>query len=102
MEIYLKYGIIISPFISFISLLYLLFRKFSCGKKSFYSTPRGSKVKGILYAFGKGMLPWEKESVKNHLISYFAGIFYHLGIFSAFLYLLSLIFNLNDPNFLFF
>jgi len=95
MEIYFKYVIITSAFISFISLLYLLSKTFSFGKKSFYSTPRGSKVKGILYAFGKGTLPWEKESVKNHFLSYIAGIFYYLGIFSGLFYLLIIIFNFN-------
>jgi hypothetical protein len=30
------------------------------------------------------MAPWEKESTRRHWISYFRGIFYHLGIFMAF------------------
>ncbi|MCP2621046.1 hypothetical protein NLC30_03460, partial [Candidatus Aminicenantes bacterium AC-334-E05] len=93
MHIYFKYGIIISTFISFISLTYLIFKAFSFGKKPFYSIPRGNKTKGILYAFGKGMLPWKKESIKNHFISYIAGIFYHFGIFLALFYLLIVTFN---------
>ena len=47
--------------------------------------------KGIIYAFGQGMMPWEKESAKKHLITYFAGIFYHFGIFSAAFYVISII-----------
>ncbi len=30
------------------------------------------------------MLPWEKESVAKHPLSFIAGIFYHLGIGTAF------------------
>jgi hypothetical protein len=30
------------------------------------------------------MAPWEKESTRRHWIAYFRGIFFHLGIFTAF------------------
>lgn len=42
----------------------------------------------MFYAFFKGMLPWEKESVAKHLPTFVAGLLYHAGIFSALLYLL--------------
>ena len=37
------------------------------------------------------MMPWEKESAQKHLPTYIAGIFYHSGVFSGMVYLLSLI-----------
>jgi hypothetical protein len=99
MQIYLKYGIIFSIIFSLISLFYLLIKTLSYGRKPLYSKPQENNIKGILYAFWKGILPWEKESAKNYLLSYIAGIIYHLGIFSALFYIISLIFNLFFFNF---
>lgn len=80
----LKYGVIISFFISVISLSILVLRTFSFGKRPLYAEPKGEVKKGIVYAFGKGMMPWEKESAGKHLSSYIGGIFYHLGVFVSF------------------
>ncbi len=46
--------------------------------------PRGNERRGILFAFTLGMAPWEKESTRQHWLAYFRGIFFHVGIFSAF------------------
>jgi hypothetical protein len=83
----LKYGVIISFFISVVSLTMLVLRTFSFGKKKLYAEPKGDVKKGIFYAFGKGMMPWEKESAVKHLPSYIGGILYHLGVFGALFYL---------------
>ena len=48
------------------------------------SRPQGSARRGLLYAFTLGMAPWEKESTRKHWVSYFRGIFFHVGIFAAF------------------
>lgn len=45
---------------------------------------RGSPSRGILFAFTLGMAPWEKESTRIHWIAYLRGIFFHVGIFTAF------------------
>src|SRR5512143_2227611 len=45
---------------------------------------RGSALRGILFAFTLGMAPWEKESTRIHWIAYLRGIFFHVGIFTAF------------------
>jgi len=87
----LRYGAILSFFISVIYLFFLIIKTFSFGKKSLYAEPQGDVKKGIIYAFGKGMMPWEKESVKKHLLTYFAGVFYHFGIFTAAFYVISII-----------
>lgn len=46
--------------------------------------PRGNERRGIVYAFTLGMAPWEKESTREHWLAYFRGIFFHVGIFTAF------------------
>jgi hypothetical protein len=45
---------------------------------------RGSALRGVLFAFTLGMAPWEKESTRIHWIAYLRGIFFHVGIFTAF------------------
>jgi len=91
----LSLGVIISFFICATSLIFLILRTFSFGKRSLFAKSKGEGKKGIFYAFGKGMLPWEKESAKRHVLSYLAGIFYHGGIFAAFLYLFFLVISLE-------
>lgn len=53
--------------------------------------PQGDGFKGIIYALGKGLAPWEKESARKHLPTYLAGICYHIGIFAALFFLVSLV-----------
>ena len=53
-----------------------------------FSRERGSPARGILFAFTLGMAPWEKESTRIHWIAYVRGIFFHIGIFTAFAVLL--------------
>lgn len=97
MQAFLRYGVILSFFISLISLAILILNTFSFGKRAFYAEPQGKGRKGILYAFTRGMMPWEKESARKHLMTYIAGVFFHSGIFSAMFYILSLVvpFNIN-------
>jgi hypothetical protein len=49
-----------------------------------YSPRRGSDRRGVLYAFTLGMAPWEKESTRKHWVAYLRGIFFHVGVFTAF------------------
>lgn len=49
---------------------------------------KGSAVKGILYAFTVGMLPWEKESARLHWVAYVRGVIFHAGIFLGVVFLL--------------
>lgn len=94
----LRFGVISSFLFSIISLSILALKTFSFGKKPLYAEPRGDAKKGVLYAFGRGMLPWEKESTSKHLPTYVSGILYHTGIFAALFYLISLIFSLELPR----
>jgi hypothetical protein len=52
--------------------------------KKDFSRERGSSMRGVLFAFTLGMAPWEKESTRIHWIAYLRGIFFHVGIFTAF------------------
>lgn len=89
---FLKYGVIFSFLFSVISLSILVIKTFFFGKKTLYAEPRGDGKKGILYAFGRGMMPWEKESARKHLPTYVGGMLYHTGIFAALIYLFFQIF----------
>lgn len=53
------------------------------GMRPLYARPAGSTGRAIAYAFGAGMSPTAKESVREHLPAYFAGMGYHLGIFGS-------------------
>ena len=94
----LKYAVIISFFISVISLSILVLRTFSFGKRPLYAEPKGDVKKGIVYAFGKGLMPWEKESAVKHLPSYIGGILYHLGILAGAFYLLVTLVPIDLPT----
>jgi hypothetical protein len=59
---------------------------------------RGSARRGITYALGRGLLPWEKESARRHLATYMAGIIYHTGVFCAFAALAALVVGLPLPR----
>lgn len=98
METILKYIVIASFFISMVSLTVLVLRTFSFGKKELYAEPKGNVKKGIIYAFGKGMMPWEKESAGNHLPTYIGGVLYHIGVFLSFAYLLTVIVLIEIPG----
>lgn len=95
---WLKGLIVFAFFISLGSLSFLILKARSFGKRRFFSEPAGSSKRGIFYALTWGMMPWEKESATKNVLSYFAGIFFHLGIFGSFFFLFSLIFSLRIPT----
>jgi hypothetical protein len=98
MDTLLKYAVIAAFLFSMISLTVLVLKTFSFGKKELYAEPKGSVGKGIIYAFGKGMMPWEKESAGKHLPTYMGGILYHAGVFLALLYLFTVIAKIPVPE----
>lgn len=91
MQTLLRHGVILSIFISLLSLAFLILRTFSFGRRSFHAEPMGEGRKGIRYAFTRGLMPWERESARKHPVTYVAGVLYHMGIFSAMFYLLTLV-----------
>ena len=87
----LRWGVISSFLVCFILLIILVLKTLSFGRKPFYARSQGKGRKGIFYALGKGMMPWEKESARSHILTYIGGTLYHGGIFAAFFYLFSLV-----------
>lgn len=81
-------------------LLYLFIKAEPSSYKHSYSKNRGSRYKGIIYAFSKSMLPWEKESASKHILSYTAGIIFHLGIFASYGYLFVSFFSYQINNYI--
>ena len=53
----------------------------------YFSPEKGDPKQGVIYAFTKGMLPWNKESGHIHPVVFWAGVVYHLGILFAFVIL---------------
>jgi hypothetical protein len=94
----LKTGVILSCIASLISLSILVRKTFSFDRKPLYAKPRQGGIRGILFAFGRGMMPWEKESAAKHLPTYIGGIIYHAGIFAALIYLFALVFSFELPE----
>jgi hypothetical protein len=94
----LRLAVALSVIYCFIALAVLVARTFSFGRRPRYAKAQGSSAQGIVYAFGQGMLPWEKESASKHLPTFFAGIFYHLGIFAAIFFLITKLLLINLPD----
>jgi hypothetical protein len=94
----LRLLVFLSAVYCFIALVVLVARTFSFGKPLRYAKAQGSSAKGIVYAFGQGMLPWEKESASKHLPTFFAGILYHAGIFAAIFFLITVLVLVKLPD----
>ena len=71
---------------SLAALAFLIGRTFAFGPRKYLSAPHGYTGRGIVYAFGRGML--DKESVARHRPTMLAGVLYHLAIFAGLAYVL--------------
>jgi nitrate reductase gamma subunit len=100
MLIFLKWGAAAAFGLMVVSMAVLIRKTFSFGRREFYAGANGNVKRGIAYAFGRGMMPWEKESAGKHLPSYIAGILYHTGIFAAFFLLFCFLIGVPLPRFL--
>lgn len=97
METLLKYAVFLALGFTIAMFLRMLVKARSYGRKTAHAQPAGNAWTGIVYAFSRGMAPWEKESAKKHLPTYFAGMIYHAGIFTAFLVLFFHMFSIRIP-----
>jgi len=70
----------------------LAVRTIGFGRPRYYSRAQGSIGKGVIYAFGRGMI--EKESVTLHRPTFFGGIAYHGAIFVGLVYLFWVVFRI--------
>jgi hypothetical protein len=81
----LRYAVFLSSLFSLVMLSFRVRQALSFGRRRLHSQPGGNPWKGVAFSFGRGMLPWEKESAALHLPTYIAGMVYHAGIFAAIL-----------------
>ncbi len=98
MDKLLSVGVVVSFLLSLSALIWLILKTFSFGKPTLKSEAQGEGKKGVNYAFVQGMMPWEKESAKRHLITYFSGFLYHGGIFLAAFYIFTLVLGISLPK----
>lgn len=94
----LKLGVAASVVFCVVVLMAMVMRTFAFGRRPTYAHPRGSSFAGIVYAFGLGMLPWEKESAAKHIWTYIGGILYHVGILMAMLFLATVLLRISLPT----
>ncbi len=92
---FLKWAVALSGLYSAGALVYLVLKARAFGQPAAFARPQGKPSSGVIYAFGRGMMPWEKESNRLHFFTYIAGVSYHVGIFSAFALLFAEIANLE-------
>jgi hypothetical protein len=90
--------VLLSALYSIAALLFLYRRSLSFGRKKDFSSAKGKSKDGIIYAFGKGMTPWGKESAGKHLPTYLGGIIYHGALLSAILFIFWDMFRLLLPS----
>ncbi len=67
------------------------------GQRQLHSKPAGTASQGIWYAFTKGMSPWAKESVRENMASYGAGMAFHGGVFAALALLVASLLGVGMP-----
>ena len=77
------------------SLLYHLIKIVSLGNPTDLSSAKGNPKSAMPYAFIGAMSPKKKESAFLYLPTYSAGIVYHIGTFSAFIFFFLIIFRVN-------
>jgi len=94
----LRFAVLISFAVSLILLALQVRHARSFGRRRLFSSPAGNSRKGVLYAFGRGMLPWEKESAARHLPTFIAGMVYHAGIFAVLFFVLALAARVRLPE----
>lgn len=97
--LWLKIGLFASFIYTTVFFSYYFYRFFRYYGPKPLAKPRGHPRKGKLYSLTIGLLPWEKESTRQHWLIYILGIIYHLAIALAFFYLLAELFGFAQlPN----
>jgi hypothetical protein len=95
---FLGYSVFAAFFFSLVLLTVQVLQTRSFGRRRLHSRPKGDPWKGVAYSFGRGMMPWEKESAARHLPTYLAGMIYHGGIFAAVFSVLLLAAGIRPPG----
>lgn len=82
----------------FSSALFHFFRVIRHANTEDLSQAKGSILRGVVYSLTGAMSPLNKETAYLHLPTYTAGIFYHLGSFLSFVWLLIHLSRLTFPT----
>jgi nitrate reductase gamma subunit len=93
----LKLGVAASALFCVVVLTVVILKTFKFGRRPRYAHQRSNGLQGVIYAFGLGMLPWEKESAAKHILTYIGGILYHLGILIAMLFIVTALLSMSLP-----
>jgi len=94
----LELGVVASGAWALVLLGALQQRARAYGQRVLFAAAAGDPRRGVIYGFGKGMSPAAKESVREHLPTWFAGIGYHLGIVAALGFLVLIVTGLEAPE----
>lgn len=94
----LSYAVIAALVYAVVGVALALRKARSFGRRQYHATPAGNEVQGIRYAFVEGMMPWEKDSARQHIVTYIGGVLYHLGVFAAFFLLMAHILTIDVGN----
>ena len=93
----LSLGVVAAAAWALLGLLLLRARTRAYGVRPLYAAPAGDPKAGVRYAFTGAMSPGAKESVREHLPSYLAGMAYHAGLFTALALLVATLAGLSLP-----
>ena len=83
MESLLRIGVLAAGAWALLALLAQVLQARTFGRTVQFARPAGRAMAGVAYAFGPGMSPMAKESAREHLPTYFAGVTYHAGILAG-------------------
>lgn len=81
--------VIAAALFAVLGLIFTIVSSTKFGRRSELAPSNGSQWRGTQYALFAGMMPWAKESARQHLLTYFTGIIYHLGIACGFVVLVA-------------
>lgn len=79
----LSLGVVAAATWALMGLLFQRAKIQAYGQRRLFAAPAGDPKAGVRYAFTKAMSPMAKESVRENLPSYLAGMAYHAGLFTA-------------------
>jgi len=87
----LRIVVVVAAAWALLALTALIVRARAWGRVEYFARAAAPPMAGVVYAFGAGMSPTAKESAREHLTTYLAGVAYHIGVFASLAYLVLLV-----------